>query len=157
MRRDRVSEVIPAPCDTVFDLVHDYARRLEWDTLLRAAYLDDGFTTAAKGVTSVCVGRRSLGGLALQTRYVSFERGKFAAVEMINSPPFFGRWAASIRHAPLDDGHSRITYTWSFAAKPRVLRWVFEPIMARVFRWETRKRLRALRDFFARETVSRAS
>ncbi|MBA2544419.1 MAG: SRPBCC family protein [Deltaproteobacteria bacterium] len=149
MRRDRVSEIIPASCETVFDLVHDYARRLEWDTLLRAAYLDEGFSAAAKGVTSVCVGRRSLGGLALQTRYVSFERPRFAAVEMINTPPFFGRWAASIRHAALDDGTSRITYTWSFEAKPRVLRWAFEPVMARVFRWETRKRLRALRDHFA--------
>lgn len=149
MRRDRVSEIIPASCEEVFDLVHNYARRLEWDTLLRAAYLDDGFTAAAKGATSVCVGRRSLGGLALKTRYVSFERPVVAAVELINTPPFFGRWAASIRHTPIDERTSRITYTWSFESKPRPLRWAFEPIMARVFRWETRKRLRALRNHFA--------
>jgi hypothetical protein len=72
---------------------------------------------------------------------------------MINRPPFFGAWAASIRHAPLDGGRSRITYTWQFSARPRWLRWLrwlFEPIMARVFRWETRKRLRALRDHITR-------
>lgn len=69
---------------------------------------------------------------------------------MINQPPFFGRWAASIKHEPIDGGSSKITYTWSFEAKPRLLRWLFEPIMARVFRWETRKRLRALRDHLAR-------
>jgi hypothetical protein len=33
--------VIPAASAAVFDLVHDYARRREWDTLLRAAYLDE--------------------------------------------------------------------------------------------------------------------
>ena len=58
MRRGIVSLVIPAPADDVFDLVHDYGRRLEWDTLLRAAYLTDGHAAAGVGVTSVCVGRR---------------------------------------------------------------------------------------------------
>jgi hypothetical protein len=150
VRRDRVSEVIPASCEEVFDLVHDYERRLTWDTLLRAAYLTDGSAAAGKGATSVCVGRRSLGGLALTTRYISFDRPHVAAVEMINTPPFFARWAASIRHAAIDVHSSRITYTWSFESRPRGLRWAFEPIMARVFRWETRKRLRALRDHFLR-------
>lgn len=150
MRRGQVSEVIPATSGEVFDLLHDYDRRLEWDTLLSAAYLDDGNTCAAKGATSVCVGRRVFGGIALKTRYVSFDRGKVAAVEMINSPPFFGKWAASIRHVDTGERESRVTYTWSFASKPRALRWLFEPVMAAVFRWETRKRLRALRDHFAR-------
>ncbi|MEO8702695.1 MAG: SRPBCC family protein [Kofleriaceae bacterium] len=150
MRRGQVSEVIPAPSGEVFDLLHDYKRRLEWDTLLSAAYLDDGHLVAEKGATSVCVGRRSLGGLALKTRYVSFDRGKVAAVELVNSPPFFGKWAASIRHVDTGERESRVTYTWSFASKPRFLRWLFEPIMAAVFRWETRKRLRALRDHFAK-------
>ncbi len=150
MRRDRVSEVIPASCETVFDLVHDYARRLDWDPLLRAAYLTDGATAAGKGVSSVCVGRRGLGGFAVATRYVSFDRPHVAAVELVNSPPCFGRWAASIKHQPIDAASSRITYTWSFEAKPRWLRWFLEPIMARVFRWETTKRLRALRDFLSR-------
>lgn len=150
MRRGKVSEVIPATSAQVFDLVHDYSRRLEWDTLLRAAYLDDGHTVAANGATSVCIGRRSLGGFALRTKYVSFRRPRLAAVEMVNSPPFFGRWAASIRHVDTASRESRITYTYSFTAKPRALAWLFEPIMAAVFRWETRKRLRALRDHFAK-------
>jgi hypothetical protein len=157
MRRDHVSEEIPASCEDVFDLVHDYGRRLEWDTLLSAAYLVDGATTAGKGVVSVCVGRRSLGKLAIKTRYVSFERGVVAAVEMINAPRFFGRWAASIRHHALGDEASRITYTWSFESTPRWLRWLFEPIMARVFRWETRKRLRALRAHFLRLAARRGA
>src|SRR5262245_60001595 len=54
MPHGEVSAIIPAPCADVFDLVHDYDRRLTWDTLLQEAYLDDGFTRAEKGATSVC-------------------------------------------------------------------------------------------------------
>lgn len=48
MAHGEFTEIIPAPSRAVFDLIHDYSRRLEWDTLLRAAYLDDGHTVAAK-------------------------------------------------------------------------------------------------------------
>jgi len=148
MPHGEVSAIIPAPRADVFDLVHDYDRRLTWDTLLQAAYLDDGFTRAEKGATSVCTGRRSLGGISLKTVYVSFDRPRVAAVKMVNSPPFFATWAASIRHEDVEPGQSRITYTFHFTARPRLLRWLLEPVMALVFRWETKKRLLALRDHF---------
>jgi len=67
MAHGSVSATIPAPSAAVFDLLHDYGRRLEWDALLRAAYLADGHTVTGKGATSVCVGRRSLGGLCPTT------------------------------------------------------------------------------------------
>ena len=140
--------MIPAPSSAVFDLLHDYRRRLEWDTLLQAAYLADGATAAAKGVTSVCVGRRSLGGIALKTLYVTFERPTLAAVKMVNAPMFFEAWAASIRHEDISSTASRLTYKFQFTARPAFLRFVLEPVMKRVFVWETRKRLRALKGFF---------
>ncbi|MEJ7596312.1 MAG: SRPBCC family protein [Kofleriaceae bacterium] len=150
MRRGSVTATIPASAAAVFALVHDYGRRLEWDTLLRAAYLEPGHPVAAKGAISVCVGRRTLGGLALRTRYVAFDPPKVAAVEMINAPPLFATWAASIRHVELGPDESRITYTFHFRARPRWLAWLFEPIMLVMFRWETRKRLRALSAHFQR-------
>ena len=150
MAHGEVSEIIPARSGEVFDLLHDYTRRLEWDTLLQAAYLDDGHPVAGKGATSVCVGRRSLGGIALKTVYMTFERPKVAAVKMVNSPVFFQSWAASIRHEDISGHESRITYKFQFTAKPHILRFILEPLMERVFVWETRKRLRALKAFFAR-------
>ena len=139
----RVSEVMPAGCQAVFDLVHDYERRLQWDTLLREAYVE-GAGPAQRGAIAVCSGRWLIGGLTLRTVYVSYERGVVAAVKMVNTPPFFARWAASIRHEPLGDDRSRIIYTYNFRARPRWLAAVLEPLMALVFRWETRRRLRAL-------------
>jgi hypothetical protein len=146
-----VSELIDAPSADVFDLVHDYDRRLEWDTLLSAAYLDDGFTRAGLGATSVCVGRSGLGRLAFKTVYVSFDRPRVAAVKLVGSPPFFARWAASIRHEDVEPGRSRIVYTLQFSARPAGLRWLLEPILRRAFRRETAKRLAALRAYVGRQ------
>jgi Polyketide cyclase / dehydrase and lipid transport len=150
MAHGNVSEIIPAPSQAVFDLLHDYSRRLEWDTLLQAAYLDEGANVAAKGVTSVCVGRKSLGSLALKTVYVAFDRPKVAAVKMVNAPALFQSWAASIRHEDISDQESRITYQFHFTTKPAILQFILDPLLERIFVWETRKRLHALQAFFTR-------
>src|SRR5262249_9028904 len=42
-------------------------------------------------------------------------------------------WAGSIRHTELEPGRSRITYVFQFTARPRLLRWLLEPIMNVVF------------------------
>lgn len=149
MVRDTVSAIVPAPCDEAFDVVHDYARRLAWDTLLRDAYVE-GDGPAREGAVAVCTGKRSVGGLRIETVYVSFKRGVVAAVKMTNRPPFFDTWAASIRHERVDDASSRVTYTVSFTAKPRWLAWALEPVMRVVFRWETKRRLRALAAYLSR-------
>jgi hypothetical protein len=150
MAHGKVSEIIPASSEVVFDLLHDYTRRLEWDTLLQAAYLDDGSIAAGKGVTAVCVGRRSLGGLALKTVYVSFDRPTLAAVKMVNTPFLFKSWAASIQHEDISENQSQITYQFQFTTNPPALQFILDPVLKKIFTWETRKRLRALRDFFMR-------
>jgi ribosome-associated toxin RatA of RatAB toxin-antitoxin module len=146
-----IKEIIPASADKVFELLHDYKRRLEWDTLLSEAYLEPEFAKAEKDAVSVCRGKAILGGFAVRTRYVSFEEGKVAAVKMLNSPPFFDTFAASIRHLPLDGERSQITYKVNFTARPRWLSGVLEPVMKAVFTWETRKRLQALKAYFQKE------
>lgn len=149
MAHGTVSKIIPSSSAEVFTLVHDYGRRLEWDTLLSAAYLTAGHTVAGPGAVSTCVGRMSLGSLALTTEYVTFDAPRLAAVKMIRGPWLFERWAASLKHEDLPDGQSRITYVWQFTSRPRLLRWCFEPLLNAVFHWETRKRLRALKRFLA--------
>ncbi len=143
-----IKEVIHASAIEVFDLVHDYKRRLEWDTLLQKAYLEPDFPESCKGAISVCQGRTILGGFALRTKYVSFERGKVAAVKMLNQPPLFETFAASIRHSDIGENQSEIIYKVNFTAKPKFLRWILHPIMRVVLAWETKKRLVALRNFF---------
>jgi hypothetical protein len=143
-----VSEIIPANSEDVFRLLHDYNRRLEWDTLLKHARLCEDWTIAQLHATSICTGRWYLGGLSLRTEYVSFDPPNVAAVKMLNRPPFFDAFAATIRHRDLSDGSSSIEYKYNFIARPTCLRWVLHPVMDAIFRWETRKRLQALRKFF---------
>lgn len=144
-----VTQRIPAGSEEVFDLVHDYHRRLEWDTLLRRA-CTVGDETPGKGVEAVCAARWYLGGFAFRTRYVTFERPRLAAVVLTGPVLVFSTWAASIRHQDLPGGDSQATYTLTFTCRPRVLAPLLEPVARAAFRVETARRLRALRDHFAR-------
>ena len=149
MPHGSVTVDVPATTDAVFRLLHDYDRRLEWDTLLRDARLCPGWSAAQLHATSVCTGRWFLGGIALTTQYISFKPPAVAAVKMLNRPPFFDTFAATIRHRDTAGGGSSVEYTYHFTARPRWLRWLLHPVMAAVFRWETRKRLCGLRRYFA--------
>lgn len=148
MPHGSIAETLPAPSAAVFALLHDYDRRPTWDTLLQDARLTDGWATAQLHATSVCTGRWYLGGIAVRTEYVAFDPPRVAAVKMLNRPAFFAAFAAAIRHRDLGDGMSTVTYTYQFTARPAWLRWLLHPVMAAIFGWETRKRLRALRRFF---------
>ncbi|HET6327162.1 MAG TPA: SRPBCC family protein [Planctomycetaceae bacterium] len=150
MPHGTVVEIIPAPCTEVFRLLHDYTRRLEWDTLLQAAYLTDGDTQAGLHATSVCKGRAYLGGVEVKAVYVLFRPPDVAAIKMVNRAWFFDSLAATIRH--LADGSSRIEYTYNFSARPRWLRWPLHPVMHAILRYETQRRLRSLRRFFAAQS-----
>lgn len=138
-----VTAEMPCPSRVVFDLLHDYSRRLEWDTLLREARLTRGHTVAGLGATALCVGRPLFGLVGIETTYVTFTPQVVAAVNMINRPLFFESFAASIRHQDTPKG-STVTYKFRFHSRPSFLRWLFEPIMLMALRYETNRRLTAL-------------
>ncbi len=143
-----IKEEIPASAEEVFDLLHDYQKRLEWDTLLSEAYLEPEFKEAKLGAITVCRGRLILGGFPLRTEYISFQRGKIAAVKLLNRPPLFETFAASISHSNLPNSSSELVYTFNFTAKPMFLQFILHPIMSRIFVWETKKRLKSLKRYF---------
>ena len=150
MPRDSHSIVIGASCEDVFDLVHDYRRRLEWDTMLREACLLGGAEAAGPGVRTRCVGTWKGAFQVLETEYVRFERGKIATVKLTNRPLLFRRFAATIRHDVIGSRSSRLTYTFSFQASPVLLASMLEPLMKNRMAREVRDRLGALRDFMER-------
>ena len=144
------TEIVQMTAVEVFEVVHDYRRRLEWDTLLSEAYIEPEFDVAGKGVVTVCRSRRILGSIAIRTEYVTFEKGEVAAVRMLDPTNFFATFAASIRHKDLGGGRSRIIYKFNFTSRPRFIKAICEPVMLYLLKWETRKRLRALKDFCTR-------
>jgi hypothetical protein len=150
-----VSIEIDAPNDAVFDLIHDYSCRLDWDTMLSEARLLGGATEAGPGVRSVCVGTWRSAFLALETEYVRFEPGRVAAVKLTTRPPFFEHFAATLRHDPIGEVRSRTTYIYFFRARPRFLAPLLEPVMNVLLRREVRQRLRSLANFLENQRVHR--
>lgn len=149
-----VEVTIARSSDTVFDVIHDYHRRLAWDTLLRRAetVADEA---PSRDVVAVCAAKWHLGGLVFATRYVTFDRPRVAAVTLVRPYFVFSMWSASIRHKdlPADPGsgglygRSRVVYTMSFRCRPRWLAPVLEPVAVAAFRAETRRRLAALKRY----------
>ena len=150
MPRASHSIEIGVPCAVVFEAVHDYERRLDWDLMLSRACLLSGASRAGVGVRSLCVGTWRSAFLAIETEYVSFEAGRVAAVKLTNRPALFGKFAATIKHEPLGGARSLTTYIYSFRASPLVLAPALEPLMKRLLDREIRGRLQALRDFLER-------
>jgi len=136
---------IRATPEAVFDLIHDYPRRLEWDPFLKDARLLDGADAAGLGVKARCTARNGFGGLAMEAVYVSFDRPHVAAVKMTKGPPVLETFAASIRQEAVAGGLTRVTYRFNFATRPGWLRAVADPIAAALFRREVRGRLDALK------------
>lgn len=145
--RESFQVEIDASCEAVFDVVHDYARRLEWDSMLSEARLLAGAEVAGVGVRSRCVGTWKGAFQALETEYITFERGRVAAVKLTNRPLFFRDFAATIRHEPLGTHRSRVTYIYSFHVRPGIL----APVVRARFGREIRARLRRLRDYIERK------
>ena len=150
MSKASLSIEIDAPAEAIFALIHDYERRLEWDSMLSEARLLGGAPEAALGVRSLCVGTWRSAFLPMETEYIRFDPGRAAAVKLTNRPPFFQNFAATLRHEPLGEGRSRTTYIYSFEPRPRSLAPLLEPIMNALLRREVRQRLRALKAFMER-------
>ena len=146
----RLSIDINAPAQSTFDLIHEYDKRLLWDSMLCEARLLNGAKVAAQGVRSRCVGSWKCLWIPIEAIYVSFKSGKVAAVKMVNRPLFFAEFAATIRHDALDSQSSTVTYIYNFKSKPRWLAPVFEPVMNAVLAREVRHRLRALKSYAER-------
>ena len=150
MPRRTTSLEIDAPAADVFDLIHDYDRRLDWDSMLSSAEILGDADQACVGVRTLCTGTWRTLWMPMETEYVQFVPGEVAAVKLTNRPPFFERFAATIRHADVAEGRSRVTYIYSFRTRPRFLAWLLEPIMDRLLARETRSRLASLRDGIGR-------
>ncbi len=141
--------------EAAFDLIHDYRRRLDWDPFLREANLLNGAAVADRGVTSRCISRRNLGGWAMDTVYVTFDRPTVAAVKMTRGPFFFRSFAASIRQSRIDEQTTRVTYRYNFQLRPSSLAWFIGPFVWRTFDRETHARLAALKRYLEAERSRR--
>jgi len=147
MAHDRFEYEMPASPEVVFDAFHYQYWRHRWDSLVHATHVLGGAPCPYVGAVTENSGGGLLKPLAMRTRFVSYQPGRVAAAAMEGRAFPFTRWAASMRHQPLALGRSMMIYTYSFECRPRVLRWLLEPIVKRVFDWQTHRRFARMRDF----------
>jgi hypothetical protein len=147
MVHDRFEYDMPAAAEVVFDAFHYQSWRHRWDSLVHATHVLGGAPCPYVGAVTCNSGGGLLRPLAMQTRFVSYEPARVAAATMVGSSFPFVRWAASMRHRPLAEGRSVMVYTYSFECGPRMLRWAIEPVVKRVFDWQTHRRFARMRSF----------
>ena len=149
-----IAITIDATAEQVFDVVHDYEIRTDWDTLLRSARME-GNRVPEQGAVAVCAARWYLGGLVFRTRYVTFNRPVVAAVTLVKPYFIFENWSASIRHRevpgrgtdPADGAESEVVYTLNLRCRPTWFARPLEAVAMKAFELETRRRLRALKRY----------
>jgi hypothetical protein len=154
--REQSVEIAASP-EAVFDLIHNYSRRLEWDPFLKHAALLGGAQIAEVGIHSLCVAKNRLGGLGMETVYVVFDRPRIAAVKMVRGPWMLESFGASLRQDRIEHDMTRVTYKYTLQTRPSWLRWLFTPICKWVFSRETHGRLAHLKTFLERPaSITRA-
>jgi len=149
MVHDRFEFEMPAPAEVVFDAFHYHHWRHRWDSLVQATHVLDGAPCPYVGAVTANAGGGWLRPLSMRTEFISYDRPTVAAARMQGRSFPFSRWAASMRHRPLEDGRSLMVYAYSFETAPRALRWLLDPVTKRVFDWQTRRRFGRMRAFLA--------
>lgn len=152
MAHRRLTLIMPAPSTAVFEAFHNHRVRLEWDTLLKVAYVEGGGTHPFPGAVTVNRGRGWKSMLAMRTRFLTYDPPRLAAAEMVQPTGPFAQWAASMRHKDRADGKSELIYTFSIRLRPRWLGALLDPVAAFAFAWETRRRFRAMTLYLSEKT-----
>ncbi len=141
---------MPAPAAAAFEAFHNHSTRISWDTLLSVAYVEGGGSHPYVGAITVNQGKGWKRLLGMQTRFVSYDPPRAAAAVMVAPTGLLHSWGASMRHRDLSDGTSQLIYTFNIKMRPRCLGSLFDPLMARIFEWETRRRFRAMAAYLQR-------
>jgi hypothetical protein len=102
----------------------------------------DSAREAGVGVRAFCVDRK---GTAMETEYVSFNPPRAVAIKMTRGPWYLKSFAGSWRFEEAEGGQTRVSFQYSLQARPQWLSWVINPILARFFSRDTRRRLQSLK------------
>jgi Polyketide cyclase / dehydrase and lipid transport len=97
--------------------------RLRWDPFIRSQRFADGATAPAKGVRTLTHARV---GPRMVSEYVSYRPPTSVGMTMVKGPWFFETFGGGWRFVP-EDGGTRAVWKYTYAVRPRWLRFVAEP------------------------------
>lgn len=148
--------LIDAAPEAVWKAIHNYSRRMEWDTMLRRVAVDGVAPTAESPVTSgseVTQWSRWLaGGVKMIARYdecvpPTDECDSVATVQMVAGPWFFRSFHARSVLKRREDGFTRCEASYRFECRPLGLRWIVNRAVTWMFHRETAARWKSLKSY----------
>lgn len=144
MAQRRITLIMPSSAADAFEAFHNHAVRKQWDTLLSHASVEGGGSHPYIGAISVNEGRGWKRLFAMRTRFVNYRPAQVAAAVLVEPSGCFHGWAASMRHRDIDATSSELIYTFSVQLRPLWLGRILDPLVNRIFEWETRNRFAAM-------------
>lgn len=149
MAHRKLTFLMPARADIVFDAFHYHEWRCQWDSLVRRTSVESGAPCPSVGATTENLGAGAVRALSMRTQFVSYDRPVLAAAAMVGRSFPFTQWAASMRHQSQGPHQSLLIYTYTFQVGPAAFRAVMEPLVDRIFVRKTRQRFQRLAQFLA--------
>ncbi len=147
MRQNRIRMIMPASAADAFEAFHDHDVRMRWDSLLSRAEVEGGGSHPYVGAITFNQGRGWKRMFVMRTRFVNYQPGRVAAAVLVEPAGWFESWAASMQHRDLDDSRSELIYTFRLQMRPRWLGRVLDPLVNRLFEYETRRRFAAMAEY----------
>jgi len=144
LKKRRITMIMPCCAADAFEAFHDHRLRSQWDTLLSHAGVEGGGSHPSIGAISVNQGRGWKRLFAMRTRFVNYQPGHVAAAVLVEPMGCFQWWAASMQHRDLDGASSQLIYTFTLRLRPTWLGRIIDPLVNRLFEWQTRKRFKAM-------------
>lgn len=131
---------IAAPAASAYNASQSDQQRRAWDPFTRRTEHLHGARHEAPGVQLRII---SWLGMRMDVIYVAVKPGERAAISMTRGPFFLRAFAGSWVFTPAEGHGCEARFRYHISAQPW-LRWL-EPLMLRYFRFETTRRLQALR------------
>lgn len=146
------SEVLPGSPEALFDLSQDYSVRLRWDPFPDSYRFLPPFVGPEPGAILVV---RARNGQSMTVRYVSYNRPRAAAFDMVSGPWFISKCTGAWSFKALPGGMTRVSFKYRIVAGPRPLAWLIQPLLSRSFLRHARKRLAALHAYVVANAAER--
>jgi ribosome-associated toxin RatA of RatAB toxin-antitoxin module len=140
------NEILSESAERLFDFTQDYSARHLWDPFPESYRFIPPACGAELGASLEVIAKN---GQSMVVRYVSYNRPRAAAIEMVSGPWFISRFHGTWSFTSLAPQRTRVVFKYNVSAKPRALAWLIQPILNRSFRWHARHRVRALHDYIA--------
>jgi hypothetical protein len=129
---------IAARARVVYDISQDYGVRYEWDPF------PDSIQTLADKTIYI----RSRLGMEMWVEMVQEKSPSRVAMKMIKGPWFLAKFAGSwLFHSSSNGDSCTATFRYVLVTKPKVFRFLIEPVASLYFAWVIRKRLTGLKEY----------